>query len=141
MSRKKRQQRTRYRLDVAVAGRPYLDLDRKRPMEAILRTRSETEARRGLDFLYQKVLGEVGVLERWVQSLNPAERSNGAAVRRALELLRGFGHLAILDYGQLPDDFRPILVQWLALEHRWCYAAAGTDRRTFKRVTGRTGAR
>ena len=87
------------------------------------------------------VKGEVRALEAWARTRRPDVQRSGATVRRALELLRHFSMMTTLDFSVLPDEVRPRLVRLLALEHRWCYAAAGTTRDAFKAETGRTGAR
>lgn len=84
---------------------------------------------------------EVERLEGWAASLPQAHRRSGAVMRQALEFLRGFSRLSVLDFRAVPQEDREHLVQWLALEHRWCYAAAGTCRVSFKAAAGRTGAR
>lgn len=88
-----------------------------------------------------RVGAEVEDLEHWAQTRPAKDREDGASVRLALELLKGFAELGILSFVGVAEEDRSLLVRWLGLEHRWCYAAAGTDRKCFKRVTGRTGAR
>ena len=87
------------------------------------------------------VQGEVQVLEDWARTRSPDAQRSGATVRRALELLRHVSMMTTLDFSVVPDEARPSLVGLLALEHRWCYAAAGTTRDAFKSEIGRTGAR
>jgi|GEM_PF-2513267 len=84
---------------------------------------------------------EVEELEAWVQTLPPCEPKSGPVIRQALDFLRGFGRLTALNFSAVPLQDRGFLVQWLAVEHRWCYAAAGTNRASFKQAAGRTGAR
>lgn len=141
-SRNERRERARARVNGGLEGRPELCLDRQGPMQAFLRTTRRVGFElEPLKAHVERVRAEVASLERWAAARAPAARADGPTTRRALELFRGFGRLAVLDYSLLPDEARPLIVTWLALEHRWCYAAAGTDREAFKRATGRTGAR
>lgn len=87
------------------------------------------------------VRAEVEALEAWAESRPKAEQKDGNAIRQALDFLRTFGHLSTLDFSSIPEEERVHLVTLLALEHRWCYAAAGTTRDAFKIAIGRTGAR
>lgn len=89
----------------------------------------------------REVTAEVQKLEHWAEGQCPQHQRSGATIRHALELLRHFSLLTTLDFSVLPVEVRPGLVRLLALEHRWCYAAAGTTRAAFKEQTGRTGAR
>lgn len=138
-----RRQRTRERLGARLRGQPPLRTDRAAPLEALLGAAKVGR----LDVVpfarfVREVESEVGTLEAWVsRAVTEEERMSGPALRRALEWLRRFGRLGVMDFADLPDDARALLVRWLALEHRWCYAAAGTDRDSFKRMAGRTGAR
>lgn len=141
-ARDERRRRTARRLQGQLSGRPPTELDRVPPMQAILQhLRLEDGDGRALEAVVEAVREEVCALETWAKARPRRERASGAAIRRALELLRGFARLAALDFEPVPPEARSTLVDWLALEHRWCYAAAGTDRATFKEVTGRTGAR
>ncbi len=122
-----------------VHGRPATSLDRLGAARAVLRT---TTAGSSFVALGAEVERELERLEPWAAGRSPEERASGPTIRLALELLRRYGQLLALDYGDLSDDeHRAAVVAWLALEHRWCYAAAGTDRESFKRATGRFGAR
>lgn len=84
---------------------------------------------------------EVRALEAWVARRPEAARGDGPTVRRALDHLRRFGRLAAAPLPDVEPETRLLLVRLLALELRWCYAAAGTDRDCFERAIGRTGAR
>lgn len=84
---------------------------------------------------------EVRELEAWASSRPHSVQRSGPVIRQALDFLRHFGRLTTLDFSGVPVEERGHLVKLLALEHRWCYAAAGTTRDAFKAATGRTGAR
>jgi hypothetical protein len=84
---------------------------------------------------------EVEALEAWAESRPRGEQRETASIRQALDFLRRFGHLSTLDFSSIPEEERGDLITLLALEHRWCYAAAGTTRDAFKIAIGRTGAR
>jgi len=81
---------------------------------------------------------ELSSLERDVKKDAILRRRDGARVRAALELLRLYGRRLL---GRLERDDEAVLFRRLQLEHRWCYAAAGTTRADFEVVTGRCGAR
>lgn len=143
-ARQARRRRLEARLEPRRLDRPHLHLDRLGPVEVMLRRYREGAGASCPSPLEARLLeleAEVASLEAWVRALPEAALREGAAIRRALDLLRGFGHLTTLDYSPIPVEERPALVALLALEHRWCYAAAGTEREVFKLVTGRTGAR
>lgn len=127
------------------ADRPTARVERRAPLARILRAFREGHVHDGdfcpLSAHLQDVQREVEALEAWVVARSPAKQRAGATVRRALELLRHFSMLTTMDFSVIPDEIRPRLVHLLALEHRWCYAAAGTTRDAFKIETGRTGAR
>ncbi|MBI2375843.1 MAG: hypothetical protein HYV07_17760 [Deltaproteobacteria bacterium] len=84
---------------------------------------------------------EVERIEAVVRELPKARHKDGAAIRRALTFLKGFGRIGALDFDSVPIEERPRLIAILALEYRWCFAAAGTTARAFKIAIGRTGAR
>ncbi len=116
---------------------PTLRLDRVTP----IRRAVEAAPEQGLDEFVDRLEAEVSALEAWAEARpRPAQR-DGGTIRRTLELLRRFGRLSAMDFSNVPVEDRPALVKVLALEHRWCYAAAGTTRAAFKDSTGRTGAR
>jgi hypothetical protein len=141
-ARGERRRRAKERVRGDLAGRPPIDLERAAPMQAILQRNRLLGPDAGpLERLVTEVSEEVKGLEAWAAKRPRQERESGPTIRRALELLRGFGRMSALDFSSIPEEGRPLLVTWLALEHRWCYAAAGTDRAAFKRATGRTGAR
>lgn len=141
-ARTARRARTQQRLTPAVEGPPHR-LDRLGPLQEALRTYRA----RGLvhdsplKALRHRVEDEVRALEQWAESRPTEAQKTGATIRRALELLRSFGRLTVLDFTSVPEEDRPHLVALLALEHRWCYACAGTTRAAFKAAAGRTGAR
>lgn len=100
--------------------------------------------------------GDPEPLRSWVQTWRPRVRTQeqrvrdetdrtqrrcGPAVRCALELLRAYGRCLVLDLSTVADCDRPLVVEALSLEHRSCYAAAGTTRADFEAGIGRTGAR
>lgn len=88
----------------------------------------------------EKTAREVAALEEWTSQRSAKERASPMSIRAALQFLKAWGRFAqTAPLTETPH--RTEMVQWLALEHRWCYAAAGTDRATFDRATGRTGAR
>lgn len=129
----------------ARSGRPPLVAQRSPLLGLVLRAyregRVDDETPCPLAARLNVVEHEVEVLEAWAQTRAVDHQRSGATVRQALELLRHFSLMTTLDFSVLPDEVRPRLVQLLALEHRWCYAAAGTTRDAFKAETGRTGAR
>lgn len=84
---------------------------------------------------------EVIALEREAAARSRKEQTSGPTIRLALLLLKGFGRLSSLDFSEVPIEERGELVALLALEYRWCLAAAGTTGRSFKFAIGRTGAR
>lgn len=144
-ARQARRRRAAKRRTQAVAG-PAIRSDRLTPLRELLRTYRETEVEPTEDGTplsrYIAMLdAEVAVLEAWATSRTNAEQTNGNTVRTALEWLRAFGRMTVLDFSSIPDEERKDLVTLLALEHRWCYAAAGTTRDSFKLAIGRTGAR
>lgn len=125
---------------------PARSVDRLSPIEAALRAyrrdpASPVDELSPMQALLLRTVQEVEELEAWVQSLPPCERKSGPVIRQALDFLRGFGRLTALNFSSVPLQDRDFLVQWLAVEHRWCYAAAGTSRTSFKQAAGRTGAR
>lgn len=141
-TRDEKRRRARARQLDTIDGRPSIVLDRASAIQAILQTTRRYGPKPDcLGELVAAVEDELKPLERWAGTRSQAEREDGPTTRRALEYLRILGRMSTLDFSLLPDEARPSLVRWLALEHRWCYAAAGTDRLSFKNATGRTGAR
>ncbi len=127
------------------ADGPELSLDRMGPIISLLRQYREDReghlSAKALSRYLQHLKAEVEALERWADARSTRLQKDGATIRRALEFLRTFGHVTALDFSSIPIEERSGLVTLLALEHRWCYAAAGTTRGAFKVATGRTGAR
>ncbi len=143
-AREARRARMEARLTQVMRHRPTLTVDRATPLLDLLR-RYRLDA--GTDLTHtplQKYLvalrAEVEALEDWAESRGRLQRDN-AAIRQALDFLRRFGHLSTLDFSPIPEEERGELITLLSLEHRWCYAAAGTTRDAFKLAIGRTGAR
>ncbi|MEE2903074.1 MAG: hypothetical protein VYC39_12145 [Myxococcota bacterium] len=127
---------------------PELRLDRVRRIENLLssvmkpgRYPYENSASKGIGQFVSALEAEVGFLERRTANLGHFVHKDGETIRRALSFLRVYGRIASLNYGDVPDEERGLLVQLLALEYRWCFAAAGTTAEIFKREIGRTGAR
>lgn len=143
--RQARLRRRHARLEAVSHERPPLSTDRLTPIQQVLRLYRERaeapELAAPLATHLAQVEAEVVALEAWAAALGRARHRAPAAIRGALELLRGFGRLLVLDFSSVPAEDRSLLVGWLALEHRLCYAAAGTTRAAFKGVVGRTGAR
>lgn len=145
-ARQAKRLRARARVDAAVEKRPTLRTDRLPPILAILRAYREhpgdgsPEPSRILGFI-EELRVEVEALEGWADRRGKRAHHEGATIRQALGFLRTFGRMMALDFTLLPIEERPALVTLLALEHRWCYAAAGTTRDAFKIAIGRTGAR
>jgi hypothetical protein len=120
--------------------RPTLLVDREGPILELLRTYRERDDA-SIDAFVAALKAEVEALESWASSRAKHEQREALAIRQALDFLRTFGHLSTLDFSVVPEEERNKLVLLLALEHRWCYAAAGTTRDAFKIAIGRTGAR
>nr|ADI21484.1 hypothetical protein [uncultured myxobacterium HF0070_11L13] len=127
---------------------PELRLDRVRRIESLLssvikpgRYPYENSSCEGIGQFVSALKAEVGFLEQRTAQLGHVVQKNGETIRRALSFLRIYGRIASLNYGDVPDEERGLLVQLLALEYRWCFAAAGTTPEIFKREIGRTGAR
>ncbi len=144
-ARQARRARAQARLTLVQNECPPLQTNRIDPILRLLRTyREGQELGRQTsplsDFL-RLLEVEVAGLEAWAEGLEPKTRRGGPAIRQALEFLRTFGRITALDFSSIPDEERSDLVGLLALEHRWCYAAAGTSRELFKAAIGRTGAR
>ncbi len=116
---------------------PVIRVDRATP----LRRAAQASAEHGLEAFCASLAAEVTQLEDWAASRPRRSQTDGATIRRALEFLRRFGRLSAMDFSDVPVEDRASLIRILALEHRWCYAAAGTTRSAFKTATGRTGAR
>lgn len=147
LARRGKRSREAARAEAARARQPALRTDRLAPIHELLRTYREEVVRDGeiavspLEQLLPKLAAEVSEVEAWAEGLGRRAHSDGAAIRRALMFLRTFGRVTTLDFSSIPVEERGRLVALLALEHRWCYAAAGTTRDAFKIAIGRTGAR
>ena len=142
-ARNARRQREDARRAQARVEAPALRIARLEPVHALLRS-YRAGASQGLEPLLEllaEVDLEVRLLEAVVARRSRADHRAGPAIRRALTLLKDFGRLSVLDFDVLPVEGRPHLVRLLALEYRWCFAAAGTTPRAFKIAIGRTGAR
>ena len=113
-ARNARRQREDARRAQARVEAPALRLARLEPVHALLRS-YRAGASQGLEPLLEllaEVDLEVRLLEAVVARRSRADHRAGPAIRRLL-----------------------------ALEYRWCFAAAGTTPRAFKIAIGRTGAR
>jgi hypothetical protein len=137
--------RARARVEAAQRLRPSLRIDRLSPIFNILRTYREhapgAPEPSPLIAYVKELTAEIETLEAWAGERTRRAQSEGAVIRQALEFLRTFGRVGALDFSVVPIEDRAMLVSLLALEHRWCYAAAGTTRDVFKIAIGRTGAR
>ena len=133
------------RLNNVMRHRPTLMLDRASPILDLLRRYQIDPGipveRTPLHQYLIELRAEVEALEAWAESRPRGEQRDNASIRQALDFLRRFGHLSTLDFSVIPEEERGDLITLLALEHRWCYAAAGTTRDAFKIAIGRTGAR
>ena len=136
-TRRSRRARAEARVVTLDGPWPPVRLDR----EPAIRRAVQTAADLGLDAFCEELTDEVTALETWAAQRSTAAQTCGVTVRRTLELLKRFGRLSAMDFSDVPVEDRPTLIKILALEHRWCYAAAGTTRDAFKQATGRTGAR
>lgn len=144
-ARQARRARAQARLTLVQDERPPIQANRIDPILQLLRTYREGQELgcriSPLDAFLAQLEAEVTTLELWAEGLEPKVRRGGQATRQALEFLRTFGRITALDFSSIPEEERAGLVGLLALEHRWCYAAAGTSRDLFKAAIGRTGAR
>lgn len=144
-AREARRARQQARLTNVMRHRPTLMMDRAAPILDLLRRyRADPGAVIEITPLQQYLIelrAEVEALEDWAESRPRGEQRDNGSIRQALDFLRRFGHLSTLDFSSIPEEERGDLVTLLALEHRWCYAAAGTTRDVFKVAIGRTGAR
>lgn len=146
-ARQAKRLRARARVDAAVEKRPTLRIERMPPLLALLRAYREhpgddaPSVPSPLDGLIGDLRREVETLEGWAHRRGKRAHHEGPTIRQALGFLRTFGRMMALDFSDIPLEERPQLVALLALEHRWCYAAAGTTRDAFKIAIGRTGAR
>lgn len=120
---------------------PDLQTDRLSPIEEVLRAYRSGVSPSPLRARRRQVELEVAQLERIASERPRREQSSGPTIRLALLFLKGFGRLSSLDFSGVPVEERSELVALLALEYRWCLAAAGTTGRAFKIAIGRTGAR
>ena len=84
---------------------------------------------------------EVSAMEARVAALPRDARRDPAVIRGALELLRRYARSLAADWSWLDVDDRDVWRALLEVEHRGCYAAAGTTRADFERAVGRAGAR
>ena len=144
-ARRAKRARRRARIDGALGALPELRVDRLAPILALLQVcrgcADQTERGALLLAYVERIRGEVQALEEKTAALGRASHSDGATVRRALDLLQAFGRISSLDFDIVADEDRAILIRLLQLEYRWCFAAAGTNARAFKTAIGRTGAR
>jgi hypothetical protein len=144
-AREAKRLRARARVEAAQRAAPSLRIDRLAPILAMLRAYRERDPapdeRSPLALYLTTLTHEVEELEAWADTRGRRAQSEGHAIRQALEFLRTFARVTSLDFSSVPVEERPSLVALLALEHRWCYAAAGTSRDVFKVAIGRTGAR
>jgi hypothetical protein len=115
--------------------------ERHAVLEAWLRAAREHRLPRDVGSTLAALERNVCALEAEVALRSEAERRAPEVLRRALTLLRDFGHLALIDLACLPPELRPAVVRLLALEHRWSFAAAGTTQRDLHEVSGRSGFR
>jgi hypothetical protein len=133
------------RLNTVMRHRPTLMVDRANPILDLLRRYQTDPGTAAENTPLQQYLielrAEVEALEAWAESRPRGEQRESSSIRQALDFLRRFGHLSTLDFSSIPEEERGELVTLLSLEHRWCYAAAGTTRDAFKIAIGRTGAR
>lgn len=148
--RQARRRRARARAAAAQRLKPLLRIDRMTPILAILRAyRDERSAPLAgplrspspLAAYVHALRREVEGIEAWARARSRRAQEEGETIRRALAFLRSFGRMMSLDLSSVPVEDRDHLVALFALEHRWCYAAAGTTRCVFKIAIGRTGAR
>ena len=122
---------------------PKLRLSRVRSIESLLSSgvRHKRLQTREVETFVSALEAEVCALEEKTAQLSKCVHKNGETIRRALSFLRNYGRIASLNYSTIPEEERGLLIQLLALEYRWCFAAAGTTVEVFKREIGRTGAR
>lgn len=124
---------------------PRLQTDRMGPICRVLRhyrgLDSSPPSAAPLAEYRRRVEREVLELERAAATRSRQEQRSGPTIRLALLFMKGFGRVSSLDYSQVPEEERGELIALLALEYRWCLAAAGTSARAFKLAIGRTGAR
>ncbi|MBI4820242.1 MAG: hypothetical protein HY791_28495 [Deltaproteobacteria bacterium] len=145
-ARRARRRRAEARVEQAAQALPPGSMQRLARTETVLRPYRQGLVPEGLRSTplsrhLEVVRDEVLALESMVLTLPRARHRDGDSIRRALTLLRGFGRIGALDFETVPIEERPTLVAILALEYRWCFAAAGTTPRAFKIEIGRTGAR
>lgn len=114
---------------------------RRAVLDGWLRAAREHHLPRDVDATLAALEREVLALEAEVALRAEGERRAPEVIRRALTLLRDFGHLALTDLAGLPPELRPAVVRLLALEHRWSFAAAGTTQHDLHEVSGRSGFR
>jgi hypothetical protein len=115
--------------------------ERRAPLDGWLRAARERRAPTDVLSTLSALERDVQALEADVAARTEAERRAPEVIRRALTLLRDFGHLALTDLAGLPPELRPAVVRLLALEHRWSFAAAGTTQHDLHEVSGRSGLR
>lgn len=128
------------------ASAPHLRTNRAGPICEVLRsyrgsTQDALPSPSPLLALRLRLETEVRALEAEARLRGRKEQGSGPTIRLALLFLKGFGRVSSLDFRDVPIEERPELIQVLALEYRWCLAAAGTNARAFKLAIGRTGAR
>jgi hypothetical protein len=144
-ARKLKRKRALARAADALGRRPELRQDRLGPIQDVLRWYRDPPDRSvllgPLGRRLEELRHEVEQLEAEVARLPHRAHLEGDAIRRALTFLRGFARVTTLDYEPVPPEERSKLIALLALEYRWCFAAAETTPRAFKIAIGRTGAR
>jgi len=84
---------------------------------------------------------EVQQLEAKAAAQPRSSRRSPATMNATVELLRRFNRRLTRDSSWADPTDRPLLIALLGLEHRLCYALAGTTRKDFEAVSGRTGLR
>jgi len=136
-----RRSRVRARLAEAAHSRPELRIERGEPIREILRAYRSGVHAAPLTRYIAELRSEIEVLEAYARTIPRRQQSDGPSTRRALCFLKSFGRISALDFDPIPIEERPNLVVLLALEYRWCFAAAGTTQAAFKIAIGRTGAR
>lgn len=145
-SRRAQRERERARVITAAERLGPEATDRLTPLLRMLRAYRECPKERDdtaqpITVYVQDLAREVEALEEEAAGLPRRVQSDGSTIRQALSFLRVFGRISALDFGVVPTEERHHLVTLLALEYRWCFAAAGTTPRVFKVAIGRTGAR
>lgn len=140
--RNRRRHREEARVREAVPG---LQTDRIAPLCRVLRGYRALGVNRPstspLAAYRAEVEREVLELEAAAERRSRRDQRSGPTIRLALLFMKGFGRMSSLDFAELPMEERSELIALLALEYRWCLAAAGTTAHAFRLAIGRTGAR